>query len=964
MAESRETIQALNAWLDHPRGAPPVDAATDFAVLCRSANQRLQRCKRYLDKQLVGEAIADAESPPDLLEMVGMLSVPRREEWDSACSESGLDVAQPLLTDIAVELNSAYSSLEPIKALLRQQRKLVLQAGATAKQRLAVMRDLARQSRSTVWDPLVAEYQRLTANDWVRRAEAASRNDDLESLEECAVQLGQLDDATIRRRSLAQLVPWRSRLLERALVMAHAHADVGQGLQMRARLKELERPASATSDSDVAQAQEWLAGIDRQDQERRVADQLVFEQEAEFQKRCRDLETALDDDEPIDHLERLAGRLDELGRAPPDELAARFRDVVGGHHAELGRRRLRRVALAVGGVAVAAALGTFLFISSQRSNAIAQWSLTIKQALDVGDLERAVQHRGDLEREAPAVLSDERLRPLIQRLRDAEAAESTRSKAFVAMCGEVETQLSEGRVDSAHASLARAVRLATRKLEPEAARVAALRKAVDIARVRQRQEIDATCAKLEARVAATIREVGHPLEQRIVELEGIQRDLDALKSDPRVEVVDSAKLDPIVAKLDEARTALEKDRLAEEMFTRIGRAAADPARLEAELRQFSQRLPGHRHEADLRAALADVPAWKAVAAWSRVATRITRDDPASTTAEIAPFLQANPNAPNADALSAYAKWCASAEFTRRRLLANKESGLGAILEQWYVKELKYVEDTQGAFYHVRMSSQVAKVGTGANAKVVITYQDSRSDPNRTEQTKPRPIGDFKSLEPLPTAGLRFREIATAYAAAIGEDEWELAYWDLANHVIAAKDMHSVLQVILLRAVCRLGEEHAHGMHAEFARAAKPLSDAVTDVNWVQPSSPRDQLRHVVNGLDLGLSTDPQTLKARREQRLTAVLGARVARFDAVKCAYRQVGILIAESDGRFLSIPPQAEGTTLEALMRVDGTPRILPLGRSGPDGEITLEPAAASMLSGQRATGLGLFVRASEAGR
>src|SRR5689334_6187502 len=98
--------------------------AADYAAACRDVNRRLRRCGEHLKQGLRAEAIHLAESEPRLLDLVATIDFPERGEWDEILGLYQVAKPEPILLDVAEQLNEAYSLQQPLEKLLERHRLL------------------------------------------------------------------------------------------------------------------------------------------------------------------------------------------------------------------------------------------------------------------------------------------------------------------------------------------------------------------------------------------------------------------------------------------------------------------------------------------------------------------------------------------------------------------------------------------------------------------------------------------------------------------------------------------------------------------------------------------------------------------------------------------------------------------------------------------------------------------------
>ena len=89
--------------------------AGEYAGLCHVVNTRLRRCGDFLKQGLRAEAIQLADAEPNLLESFATVDFSERAEWDEIAALYQLPAAEPLLSDVAQDLNEAYTLQQPLE---------------------------------------------------------------------------------------------------------------------------------------------------------------------------------------------------------------------------------------------------------------------------------------------------------------------------------------------------------------------------------------------------------------------------------------------------------------------------------------------------------------------------------------------------------------------------------------------------------------------------------------------------------------------------------------------------------------------------------------------------------------------------------------------------------------------------------------------------------------------------------
>lgn len=240
---TRRSVDDLRAAARGPDSAVSDDlraAAVVYADACRLANIRLRRCDDYLHLGLRSEAIQFAEVEPPLLDTVAMLDFAERPAWDQLAARHELVAAQPILRELAVELNRAYAEEQPLREQLREHRRLAL-AGAPLTERLRVVRALkAADPTNPVWPEEVARYESARFRQIGREVELALDADDAAAAAALWDELRYSAWAVPPPRELAERL--RGPLVERAAAELHRAAvarDAAAARKIRERMTAL-----------------------------------------------------------------------------------------------------------------------------------------------------------------------------------------------------------------------------------------------------------------------------------------------------------------------------------------------------------------------------------------------------------------------------------------------------------------------------------------------------------------------------------------------------------------------------------------------------------------------------------------------------------------------------------------------------------------------------------------------------
>ena len=357
MTELRRTIDEIR-FLIQDDGFVVTDQMThcadDYAVQCREANVRLRKCEEFLNQGLRSEALHIAEITPNLLDLVGQLDFPEREQWVELLAGYSLPKPEPLLLDVAATLNEAYAVQEPLQRLLDQHRLYAL-ARSPLTQRINVLRSLVECDPATGhWEPDLRDMELARFREIESEARGAISKGNIDFLKTLILELNsglwretvppnllremkQKGGNVARNQARSQLVT-----LEEALRDAHSSMDLEEGRRVRDLWRKHAKVAQLADDDDLAlQAApvlEWIEDDDRRDAAERA-----------YRRAIADLERHVDDGSlTAAELHRFGQAVEKCGRGIPEALKLRYRN----QYANLQLGESRRNRLKIGGIAV------------------------------------------------------------------------------------------------------------------------------------------------------------------------------------------------------------------------------------------------------------------------------------------------------------------------------------------------------------------------------------------------------------------------------------------------------------------------------------------------------------------------------------------------------------------------------------------------------------------------------------
>lgn len=213
--------------------------AADYADVCKQVNVRLRRCEDFLKQGLRSEAIHTADADPNLLDLLATVDFPERSRWDGMVRLFDLPRAEPLLIDVAEQLNAAYPLQDPLQNLLNRHRLLAL-ARAPVVERLSVLRELAViDVGSPVWTDDVKTFERVRVSEIQTAAAEADAKGDFGRLEWLAEELAGSNWREVPPTSVVEQV---SRLAERVTRRTAPSDPAGLRDALNSALKAADMP--------------------------------------------------------------------------------------------------------------------------------------------------------------------------------------------------------------------------------------------------------------------------------------------------------------------------------------------------------------------------------------------------------------------------------------------------------------------------------------------------------------------------------------------------------------------------------------------------------------------------------------------------------------------------------------------------------------------------------------------------
>lgn len=347
-----DQIQAVLAWDHDPDPDYMETLANDYTRLVKEVNERLRACDKLLSRGLRTEAIQQAESEPNLLDITAVLDFPEAEYWSDYVSQYEMPPIPELLVNIAADLNDAYAAEQPVARLLKLHRLHAL-ALSPLSDRILILRTLAdidrdnahwledlerfEDARLTQIEEELEEAfqakdagriavidQELSADEWHMRPPKALRS--------------KVRSAHNRLRSHA--AKKQVRQVAEELIAAFEESDESRTRDCAERWEEVVSMADLSGEdpilAEVMPALSWVAA-----QNTREAGQKAYDDSVAA------LQKAIKRNAPMQKLERLAQSAQEFDLGLPEEVQDQLEDRYTKHRREESRRKM----LMIGGIA-------------------------------------------------------------------------------------------------------------------------------------------------------------------------------------------------------------------------------------------------------------------------------------------------------------------------------------------------------------------------------------------------------------------------------------------------------------------------------------------------------------------------------------------------------------------------------------------------------------------------------------
>jgi hypothetical protein len=597
----------------------------DYSEQVGQVNERLQRCEGLLRKGLRSEALQLAELEPRLLDQVALLDFPELEDWEEILRFYGLEVPTSLLLDVALQIQDAMISEQPLSVVMKQHRKLAI-ARAPLAWRLRVLRQIERLDPGNPnWSEDVEAWEKVRLKELDREVDEAILKADLERCEGLKEEVQSegwhiRPPETLLKRLDERISGFRvSRTLKQLealagrLNAAFCEMDAAQGKLLAEDWHITSMGVSQIPRSIFQMAEPALAWVEEMRKE-----QL---QRENFEALSQQLRESLNDRAKVTDVMRLHQALVRLDLGVDPSLQRLYESFLENRRIEGQRRTRLAMAGILGSVLIAAGLvGFFLWQRADYSREMAVVG-QIKGLVDSKKFEEAAKFIEQMNSSTAEMMKRPTIAKLVEEVNQWKVQEEDRRKQFEDYIARADSEVAS-MIDLE--TIVQAERLA--RTESEKGRAFALRKRFtewdDEVKEKQRSDAEKGLADVNGKIKSM--EAMDALEVKESEFDVLDNELSDLASKyPKAGDVVFGDIKLTRKKLEDleksVRELKNRTKMGEEVIQEI-RSSLTLQQLSESLKKFNERVAGVKLNPEFDSVLAEQDAWKAVENWNDWAT--------------------------------------------------------------------------------------------------------------------------------------------------------------------------------------------------------------------------------------------------------------------------------------------------------------------------------------------------------
>jgi hypothetical protein len=848
-AYSPETIDTLRA------------AVADYAAACDAANERLRRTADLLNRGLRGEAIQQADISPRLLDIVAALDFPEREQVYAFLQQCEIAPPPRLMMDVAADLNEAYATEEPLKALVTKHRLLAL-ARAPLHDRIQTLRTISENDpNNLVWREDLHAYEAARLKE-IQFVEAeASRQDDLTTLAELEQELHrerwsqEVPTALLNRTrdSKAKLVrktaTQRLEKLEPALNSAFSAFDLDKARRLRDQWQEALKEANLSADAPLARrafpALQWISDEDAREQ-----------RAASLREAIAKLEHALDAEAPPSDLERLHHAVVQFEESVPETIEHRYRSQMAAAELTASRKHKQRLfAVVAAALLVAAGVGWVMFDQVQRreTRQVVEQFETLISNKEFGPADEYYQQMSKEHQNDPEIKA---LRVQLEK----ELSESERRKQdFAEILQKLKNgdplRVSRSLIDEAQAMVKRDPSLDSRSLK---ILLADIKKAEDSRIIQLQEEFRLAVERLAKNVKAA--EASYPSSPRAVEIIAALTNEAAVLKGKASQGSESAVqlLKTLQNRIDGFKDELENQSVEQQLVKALTHQVGNHDEYAKRLREYIDRFPAAARSTDFRSTVDELDLWKGVANWNDFVRLYGVHKIIGMTPQ-----QAKQNLDKLETLAkSHGKYPQASVFQRHRnyikavtrriddegrpISANLEESL----QKWWIKNLWIIELGPDFRYYTDGKPPL----NSTDSRPSFTYISGFNGDDKVTRRASITTEQLRAAIVKESPQVSLAKSLEAQLAMLKDNRnWESSFRQMLISILNDKETDAILRFSLLDGVLRTGSEGSELLNELFSPYTAILKQQQfnPNVHWLNPEDAQaiDVRRKARNALD-------------------------------------------------------------------------------------------------------------------
>ncbi len=366
-------------------------------------NQRLRSCEELISKGKLSEAVAEAESQPQLISSVKRLSAMDLNHFSKICELYDWTRPPAILSDLAAKIGQAYERKDALAPLEAEYRRLV--HTGTLAQKISVLRRIVRlkEDEGVLKENLV-EFEGQRLSELTNAAKDAIVAKDEALLSEIHAEISssewtvkpeekviaKIED--VLREHRARNLGVRGRRILVGIADAYSNLDLAPLKESVSQWDQiLKNPEFTPSENDlkqVAEARSWLDA----ELKKRV-------DKENFEALCAEIDGMFEDSAPFQDINRTYNAMMNTGMEIPELVRKRYENALEQHEVAAARAFKVKLASSVLLILLFAGFLSFFIIQRVKTQSLRRWQQAISGAIESGDLDHAGDLLGKLEKE-------------------------------------------------------------------------------------------------------------------------------------------------------------------------------------------------------------------------------------------------------------------------------------------------------------------------------------------------------------------------------------------------------------------------------------------------------------------------------------------------------------------------------------------------------------------------------------